>query len=42
MYIGIRKVKKTMDSEEKMQEVFDISFPALEQLAAQFGTPAEK
>lgn len=42
VYIGVRKVKKTMDSEEKMQAVFDISFPALEQLAAQFGTPAEE
>lgn len=41
VYIGIRKVKKTMDSEKKMQEVFDISYPALEQLAAQFGTPEE-
>ncbi|MDE6658242.1 MAG: hypothetical protein K2J88_06650, partial [Oscillospiraceae bacterium] len=37
IYIGIRKVKKTMDSEEKMQEVYDISFPALEQFIQEFG-----
>lgn len=38
-YIGIRKVRKTMDSEEMMQKVFDISFPALQKFAADFGTP---
>ncbi|MBD5142353.1 MAG: hypothetical protein HDT22_01905 [Ruminococcus sp.] len=37
IYIGIRQVRKTMDSEEKMQEVYDISFPALEQFIQQFG-----
>lgn len=38
LYIGIRQVKKTMDSEEKMQEVYDISFPALVRFVEQFGT----
>ena len=37
IYIGIRKVRKTMDSEEKMQEVYDISLPALEQFVQEFG-----
>ena len=37
IYIGIRKVKKTMDSEEKMQKVYDISFPALEKFVQEFG-----
>ena len=39
IYIGIRQVRETMDSEEKMQKVYDISFPALEQFVADFGTP---
>lgn len=37
IYIGIRKVRETMDSREKMQEVYDVSFPALEQFIQQFG-----
>lgn len=37
IYIGIRKVKKTMDSEEKMQEVYDISLPALKKFVEEFG-----
>ena len=37
IYIGIRKVKKTLDSEEEMQEVYDISFPALEKFVEEFG-----
>lgn len=41
IYIGIRTVKKTLDSEEKMQEVFDVSYPALKQFIEQFGTPTE-
>lgn len=38
IYIGIRSVRKTMDSEEKMQEVFDVSYPALGQFIAHYGT----
>jgi hypothetical protein len=41
IYIGIRQVRKTLDSEEKMQQTYDISFPALEQFVAQFGTLKE-
>jgi len=41
VYIGIRTVKKTLDSEEKMQEVFDVSYPALKQFIEQFGTVKE-
>ncbi len=41
VYIGIRTVKKTLDSEEKMQEVFDVSYPALKQFIEQFGTLKE-
>ena len=37
IYIGIRKVKKTMDSEETMQKVYDISLPALEKFVQEFG-----
>ena len=37
IYIGIRKVKQTMDSEQKMQEVYDISFPALQKFVQEFG-----
>lgn len=37
IYLGIRQVRKTMDSEEKMQEVYDISFPALEKFIQEFG-----
>jgi len=37
IYIGIRKVKETFDSEEKMQKVYDISFPALQKFIAEFG-----
>lgn len=37
IYIGIRTPKQTMDSEEEMQEVFDFSFPALEQFVQEFG-----
>ena len=39
IYLGIRSVRETMDSEEKMQKVYDISFPALEKFAEEFGTP---
>ncbi len=38
IYIGIRSVRKTMDSEEKMQEVFDVSYPALQKFIEQYGT----
>ncbi len=41
-YIGIRSVRKTMDSEEKMQEVFDISYPALKAFIQDYGTPEEE
>ena len=37
IYIGIRKVKETMDSEETMQKVYDTSFPALEKFVQEFG-----
>lgn len=37
IYIGIRQVRETMDSIEKMQEVYDISFPALEKFIQEFG-----
>ncbi|MBR1529235.1 MAG: hypothetical protein IJ642_08030 [Oscillospiraceae bacterium] len=37
IYIGIRKVKQTMDSEQKMQEVYDVSFPALQKFVQEFG-----
>ena len=37
IYIGIRKVKKTMDSEETMQKVYDVSLPALEKFVQEFG-----
>lgn len=39
VYIGIRSVRKTMDSEEKMQKVFDLCYPALGQFIAEYGTP---
>ena len=39
IYIGIRSVRKTMDSEEEMQETFDISYPALQKFMAHYGTP---
>ena len=38
IYIGIRSVRKTMDSEEKMQQTFDVSYPALQKFAAHYGT----
>ena len=41
IYIGIRSVRQTMDSEEKMQETFDISYPALQRFAAHYGTLRE-
>ena len=37
IYLGIRQVRKTMDSEEAMQEVYDVSFPALEKFVQEFG-----
>ena len=38
IYIGIRSVRKTMmDSEEKMQKTFDVSYPALQQFIAHYG-----
>lgn len=37
VYIGLRKVKETMDSKEKMQKVYDISLSALQKFAEQFG-----
>ncbi|MDE6088821.1 MAG: SGNH/GDSL hydrolase family protein [Oscillospiraceae bacterium] len=37
IYIGIRQVRETMDSIEKMQEVYDIAFPALEKFIQEFG-----
>ncbi len=37
IYIGIRKVKKTMDSEATMQKVYDVSLPALEKFVQEFG-----
>ena len=39
IYVGIRSVRATMDSEEEMQETFDISYPALQQFIAHYGTP---
>ena len=41
IYIGIRKVRKTLDSEKEMQKVFDVSYPALRQFIVQFGTKSE-
>ena len=41
IYIGIRSVRQTIDSIEKMQEVFDVSYPALKQFIEQFGTAKE-
>jgi hypothetical protein len=41
IYIGIRSVRETMDSEEEMQETFDISYPALLRFAEHYGTPRE-
>ncbi len=41
VYIGIRSVRQTIDSIEKMQKVFDISYPALQQFIEQFGTIEE-
>lgn len=41
IYIGIRSVRETMDSEEEMQKTFDISYPALQKFAAQYGTVQE-
>lgn len=38
VYIGIRSVRQTMDSEEKMQAVFDICYPALRQFIESYGT----
>ena len=37
IYIGIRSVRKTMDSIEKMQKTFDISYPALGKFIEQYG-----
>jgi len=41
IYIGIRSVRETLDSVEKMQEVYDVSYPALQQFIEQFGTVKE-
>lgn len=41
IYIGIRAVRETLDSKEKMQETFDISYPALRQFIEAYGTKAE-
>ncbi len=38
IYIGIRSVRKTMDSEEEMQEVFDNCYPVLKQFITHYGT----
>lgn len=37
IYIGIRSVRETMDSEEMMQETFDVSYPALRKFIEQYG-----
>lgn len=37
-YIGIRKVKDTFSFKEKMQENYDIAFPALQKFIEEFGT----
>lgn len=42
VYIGIRSVRQTMDSVEKMQGVFDYCYPALRQLIEQYGTLTEE
>lgn len=42
VYIGIRSVRQTMDSEEKMQKVFDFCYPALRQFIEQYGTLSEE
>lgn len=42
VYIGIRAVRQTMDSEEKMQKVFDICYPALRQFIEEYGTLTEE
>ncbi len=39
IYIGIRKVKDTFSFKEKMQENYDIAFPALQKFIEEFGTP---
>lgn len=39
VYIGIRSVRETLDGEEKMQETFDISYPALQKFIEDYGTP---
>ena len=38
IYVGIRSVRKTLDSEEKMQKTFDISYPALAKFIEEYGT----
>ena len=38
VYIGIRSVRKTLDSEEEMQKTFDISYPALGRFIEAYGT----
>ncbi|MBQ4464939.1 MAG: hypothetical protein II916_03125 [Oscillospiraceae bacterium] len=38
IYIGIRSVRQTLDSEEKMQETYDISYPALRKFIEAYGT----
>ncbi len=38
IYVGIRSVRQTMDSEEEMQKTFDISYPALQKFIAHYGT----
>ena len=43
IYIGIRSVRKTMmDSEEKMQKTFDVSYPALGKFIEHYGHVEEQ
>lgn len=39
VYIGIRSVRETLESEAKMQKTFDISYPVLGKFIAHYGTP---
>ena len=38
IYVGIRSVRQTLDSEEEMQKTFDISYPALRKFIEEYGT----
>lgn len=42
IYIGIRSVRETLESEEKMQKTFDISYPVLGRFIEHYGTLEEE